>query len=279
MPLTPRDERRTFFSSDGDAASGVVVASQSIACAQDIRHESTDSLLRGLIEQIKSTDAKISAFIDSQQRTNEEISVKLSLLDRLNDTVSQNSQRIIKLEQENANLVREVRDLRSARSTQATQSGSELIVSGLPSTLSATPSEIAKNVFATLDVPNLSCHIVNTRLVKREPSSTVPTVSSPSSSVIISLASSVVRDAVLSSKRSKGAIRQSDVCGGSSHRNVYVNELLPKSTFNLMQQVKRIAKDKSYKYVWVRDGQIHVRRTDGEPVININSDTDLAKLV
>ena len=72
---------------------------------------------------------------------------------------------------------------------------------------------------------------------------------------------------------------QREVCGNDSDRNVYVNELLPKELYELLKLTKRVAKDRSYKYVWVRGGCINVRHSDGKPVIQVNSKADLDRLV
>lgn len=92
-------------------------------------------------------------------------------------------------------------------------------------------------MLTALDVPNLLCHVLGAKFVKRAPSATQVTVSS---SMIIAFTSSAVRDTIISKKHEKGALRQRDVYEAGSDRNVYVNELLPKCTFDLLQQVKRI---------------------------------------
>ncbi|XP_024885090.1 uncharacterized protein LOC112463127 [Temnothorax curvispinosus] len=285
-----RDERRAFSPTVlSDTASVVVGAAHSGAQAHFITRDtadgaaldSTNELLRGLIEQVKATDAKISAFIDCQQRTNEELNDKLNCLNRLTDTVAENSQRIAQLELDNANLVREIRDLKSARSTHDAHLSNELIISGLPSTTSVTPAKLSENVLAALNVPHLACHVLGVRMVSRPPSATQgrSKATTASSSMIVTLASSTVCDVIISKKREKGALKQRDICDAGSDRHVYVNVLLPKYTYDLLQRVKRIAAENSYKFVWVKNGHICVRSSDGQPIIRINSDADLAKLV
>ncbi|XP_071581130.1 uncharacterized protein [Temnothorax nylanderi] len=240
--------------------------------------EESDAKLTAFMEK---SDSKLSVFIDSQQRTNKEISDKLSHLNRLTDTVAENSRRIAQLELDNANLVREIHELKSARPAHDAHLCNELIVSGLPSTTSITPVKLSENVLAALNVPHLASHVLGVRMVNRVPAATQGSskVTAASSSMIVTLASSTVCDAIISKKREKGALKQRDICDAGSDRYVYVNVLLPKCTYDLLQRVKRIARENAYKFVWVKNGHICVRSSDGQPIICIDSDADLAKLV
>lgn len=67
--------------------------------------------------------------------------------------------------------------------------------------------------------------------------------------------------------------------GFNSNSPVYVNDHLTSYNKSLLSSVKKIAKDKSYQYVWVKKCCIMVRRTDSSPVIHITSSNDLKKMV
>ena len=60
---------------------------------------------------------------------------------------------------------------------------------------------------------------------------------------------------------------------------LYINELLMLASYALLINNRAKAKQLSYKYIWVKAGTIGGRRTDGCPVIFINSVADLAILV
>lgn len=59
---------------------------------------------------------------------------------------------------------------------------------------------------------------------------------------------------------------------------VYVNENLTATTKNLLWVTKNKARDKEYKFIWVKNGQIFVRQKEGAAVIRIESEADLNKL-
>ncbi|XP_024880598.1 uncharacterized protein LOC112460227 [Temnothorax curvispinosus] len=262
----------------------------------------TDELLLSLIEQMKQSDSKISAFIDnqqrindditrsdlrisafieSQQRTNDVINSKLDQINSLSETVASNTQRISSLELENAALKRELQDLKATHLGRQDCNDNEIIVSGLPEPLSVGPSVAALNMLAVLDASSISPHVLNVRAVRKSPpgSSSSQTNAATGNSLIITVTSSTVRDLIISKKRTKGTIRQGEICGNDSKSFVYINEMLSKDSYELLQQTKRVAKERSYRYVWVKGGRIHVRHSDGKPVIRIDSHADLDKLV
>ncbi|XP_024882443.1 uncharacterized protein LOC112461431 [Temnothorax curvispinosus] len=291
MPLTPRDGQSSqlseFFSSTSPRISNV--SDVLLSGTQDLTQSQskTNDLLLRLIEQLKVSDARMSTFIESQQRTNDEINDKLNQLNRIADQVERNCQRITELERESAALAREVSELKTTLSAPLVRdedsNSNKLIISGVPAALSVSSDEFVKNVFRALDIPNLLCHVLNVRAVVRGPLLAVagskPLTPSDTTSLIVTLASAAVRDIVIAKKRSKRTLTQEEVCGDSSERKIYVNELLSKVAYDLLQQTKRTAKQKSYKYVWVSSGRICVRRADGDTIVHIDNAADLAKLI
>ncbi|XP_036138458.1 uncharacterized protein LOC118644318 [Monomorium pharaonis] len=247
---------------------------------------STNELLLKLIEQHRASDAKFSAFIEEQQRTNQELNAKLNQLNVIAGNVEKNSQRISSLEQSCATLVRDVSDLKSHQESSGlaphSQTDNVLIISGVPSTMSITPLALVRNVFTKLDIPELSCHILEVRAVARESGRVVshdhPLPVSASVSLFVTLASVAVCDIVISKKRVRRVLVQSEVCENDSGENIYVNELLPKNIYELLKQTKHTAKTRSYRYVWISGGRVNVRRSDGEPVIRVDSVADLDRL-
>ncbi|XP_036144965.1 uncharacterized protein LOC118646372 [Monomorium pharaonis] len=232
-----------------------------------------------------ASDAKFSAFIEEQRRTNQELNAKLNQLNVIAGNVEKNSQRISSLEQNCATLVRDVSDLKGHQESSGlaphSQTDNVLIISGVPSTMSITPLALVRNVFTKLDIPELSCHILEVRAVARESGRVVshdhPLPISASVSLFVTLASVAVRDIVISKKRVHRVLVQSEVCENNSG-NIYVNELLPKNIYELLKQTKHTAKTRSYRYVWVSGGRVNVRRSDGEPVIRVDSVADLDRL-
>lgn len=56
---------------------------------------------------------------------------------------------------------------------------------------------------------------------------------------------------------------------------IFINENLTKLQRWLFWNAKECAKEKGYKYVWMSNGKILVRRKDGAAVIRIEDESDL----
>lgn len=64
-----------------------------------------------------------------------------------------------------------------------------------------------------------------------------------------------------------------------SVRPVYVSETLTFKTQLLYYKAREFARNNSYSYCWTARGSIYLRKTDGQPFIRIQAETDLAKLM
>ncbi|XP_071637526.1 uncharacterized protein [Temnothorax longispinosus] len=202
--------------------------------------------------------------------------------------VLENSKRIVTLEQTVSALARKVVELRELRSAPTVPIANEqvsngLVISGVPAVLPVTPLELVHNVFAALNIKDLMCRVINVRPMVRK---ALPAAdrdrssrAAETSSIAVTLTACAVRDEVMSKMRTRRVLKQSDVCGNDSDRKIYVNEMLPKATYDLLNSTRRVAKEKSYKYVWIKRGRICVRLSDGKPTINIDSESGLAKLL
>ncbi|XP_024879527.1 uncharacterized protein LOC112459578 [Temnothorax curvispinosus] len=274
---------------------------EDMATPTDMKSQSTDALFLSIMSKIEESDKKmtalmedqrskteesnnkLTAFIEDQREINREINDKLSKLNCIVETVAHNSQRITKLEQASSTQARDIQALKTAQPIAHTEEENKLIISGLPEALSITPTELVNNIFSALDSRNLSSHVIDVRSMKRRlQSGATPSRSSNAGSlgsIVVTLSSGAVRDAIIAKKRAKRVLKQRDVCGNDSDRNLYVNEMLLKATYDLLQHAKRVAKEKSYKYVWIKQGRICVRSSDSTPIIYIDSMENLTDLV
>lgn len=126
----------------------------------------------------------------------------------------------------------------------------EIVVTGLPASLSTTPTDMIKEVFRALDASDLACLILKVRAFSRSKSATPRSSSGVStSSYFVLLSSASVCKAIINKKRAKRILKQRDVYPSGSDQSIYINEVLSKETYSLIQSVKQMAKERSYKYV------------------------------
>lgn len=86
------------------------------------------------------------------------------------------------------------------------------------------------------------------------------------------------KDNFLAHLRDVKDLKACDV-GYQDTSRVYFNEHLTTSNKILLNKTKKIANDKFYRYVWVKNHSIMVRKNDSSQAIHISSETDLKKIV
>lgn len=59
---------------------------------------------------------------------------------------------------------------------------------------------------------------------------------------------------------------------------IFINENLTKHLKHLLWNTKNVAREKGYKFVWVRNGKVFARQREGTAVMRIENEDDLAKL-
>jgi Baculovirus FP protein len=95
-----------------------------------------------------------------------------------------------------------------------------------------------------------------------------------SDKIIVQFTSRKKRDSFL--EKRKLLLKSSDVTGGQRDLRIYINENLSPYYRELLWRAKQKAKDKGFKFVWVKNGRILTRRNElSKRVFRIDSIKDL----
>ncbi|XP_050684069.1 uncharacterized protein LOC126978977 [Leptidea sinapis] len=97
--------------------------------------------------------------------------------------------------------------------------------------------------------------------------------------LVVKLSNRDLKDHILSGLRRKRGIQTSDIGISGSSQKFFVNEHLTPVNKNIFNEAKKLALEKGYKFIWIRNCNIFLRRSEQQPVISINSMKDLAKIV
>jgi hypothetical protein len=79
-------------------------------------------------------------------------------------------------------------------------------------------------------------------------------------------------------KVKKMKLKASDIGCNGNNGSIYFNDHLTRANKALLQRAKSLARERNYKYVWVKNCSVFVRRDDTSPVIMIAKDVDLNKI-
>ena len=96
--------------------------------------------------------------------------------------------------------------------------------------------------------------------------------------IIVRLLSRVDRDAILNAYKGKRTPQKSGLEIEGLSNSCYINEHLSQHNKTLFKQTREIAKEKVYKYVWVKNGNIFVRKNETSKITHIKNLDYLEKL-
>lgn len=236
------------------------------ALKEDVKflvREEMKSTVQGLKDDFNST---ISFMSEEQTSLRSQINAK-------NDTIKN-------LEAQNAKLQNEMYKLNSRLSDFEKISRSNNIE------LQAVPESRNENVISLFkklcDTINVSIEDSNIHACRRV--AKMDAKSNRPRNILISLSSPRLRDSVLSSISRYNKAHPKDPLSSihlgiaGETRRIYASEHLSPECKLLYAQTRKAAKEKNYKYVWVRYGRIYVRRNDESGYILIRDAFSLEKL-
>lgn len=93
--------------------------------------------------------------------------------------------------------------------------------------------------------------------------------------IIVQFYEKVLRDRWLENRKK---IKNNIDVGGVSDRVVFINENLTAYNKLLLMNAKSRAKERDYKYVWVRNGRIYVKKSDKSVTLKVDTKEDLNKI-
>ncbi|XP_046737157.1 uncharacterized protein LOC124405931 [Diprion similis] len=146
---------------------------------------------------------------------------------------------------------------------------SEIEICGVPVTRNENLQTIVCNVAKLIDIE------LDTKTIQdiyRPPKTT------GARPIIIKLNTVNARNTWLERAKVKRGIKAKDVYTGFPETAVYINEALTPAKKRLLYLAKMFAREKRYKYVWIKDGNVLMRKDEGEKTIQVKHHIDLENL-
>lgn len=232
-------------------------------------------------------DAKL-ATVSTEIR--EDINYLKTCLDNLNAkllTFDQRIKSLERLEDENTVLKATVTNLQLQLESQAQQAlSNEVEISGLEESANENLTHL---VLITANKLGMELQEVDLNFVSRAgPKIKNTEDKTPSGSnrarhrpLVVSFIRRTKRDEFLKHAKSRKSLSSKDIVGQGVGGTVYVNERLTGSKRHLFRTARTFAKEEGYKYCWLRNGSIFLRKQDakeGSPALRIQSEEDLNRL-
>lgn len=240
-----------------------------------IRSEIQASIDKSLKMTLESTIMKEFAYLKSELATLSDLKNCLEFLsaeyDCLKSDLEASENKIKNLTKENISLNSKVSDLTNRLNLIEQHSRETNIeINGLPENKSENLNSIIEQLCSVVSVPLQGSDILScTRVRKLDDSSPRPRA------VIVKLPTTKHRDVILAAVTKFNKKNQTDKLStnhlgyGTNKSPVYVSEHLSPHFKALHARTRKIARDKEYRYTWIRNGRIYVRKNDQSPAKQI----------
>lgn len=107
----------------------------------------------------------------------------------------------------------------------------------------------------------------------------IPQHNSHEKAIIVSFLNRYVKEDFVAAARASRILSSQDLGFLGSAQRIYINDHLNSDSKKLLNKTKQLAKERDFKYVWVKHCKIHLRKSDDSKVYVINNDADLNKLM
>ncbi|XP_013186684.2 uncharacterized protein LOC106131949 [Amyelois transitella] len=110
---------------------------------------------------------------------------------------------------------------------------------------------------------------------KRKSAGEDPEVKRHPRPIVVRFTTKATRDKFLSTARSRRTLDSKDIAEGGPARKVYVNERLTTENRQLFRAARTRAQECGYKFCWVKNGNIYVKKHERSSALRINSSSDI----
>lgn len=104
-----------------------------------------------------------------------------------------------------------------------------------------------------------------------------PTTKRPKN-IVVKFTSKIVRDNFIAAVRLKKGITSDELNLQGTPQKIFINEHLTLQNKKLFRQARALSKENGYRFVWVKNGVVLVRKNITSAVFTIRSENDLSKL-
>lgn len=96
--------------------------------------------------------------------------------------------------------------------------------------------------------------------------------------IIVKLRTNELKNTIIKARKNIGSITTKECNLKGNNNEIYINEQLTPLKNVLFYKARQLKKEHQYKYLWTRDGNIYIKKTDISNKIKINTHSDLEKI-
>lgn len=208
---------------------------------------------------ILKLDKDIQSLLPLEEKMNMIIDLVKSQKEQIDNLQAQ----LIDQMEENKNLKKELKKAwNDIDDLQQRSRLNNIIINGIPEAKNEDVYKLVENIGLKLNICDPASHIQVAHRVKT-------TIKEKSKPIVVRLLNTKTRDVWTAAYRQKKMWEQ----------KIYLNEHLTRKNQNLLKKTKTIQKEHGFKFVWVRDCKIFIRKNESSRVFVIRSEEDFDRVL
>ncbi|KAL4708871.1 hypothetical protein ACJJTC_014393 [Scirpophaga incertulas] len=228
---------------------------------KDVVKELKGSLMTEIRKELKGMLAKY-----------DQLELSHTKLQNDHESLKTSFETLLKQSSENKNRIDELQGQINKQQQWARMSNLEIV--GLPETTNESPIDLVIKIAKFAEVSLQPTHIESAHRV--QPMHRGGGRPKP---IVVKLQTRMLKDQIIAGLRKSKGISTRDLGLSGPAQRFFVNEHLTPENKQLLSAAKSRAKEKAYKYIWVRNCNIFLRKNEVSPVVTIGSKRDLQKII
>lgn len=215
--------------------------------------------------QIKKDLSSLTESLDFHSKEQSELKTNIKAINMKIKTIDSLEQELIKVKCQlnNIHLEHNIWDQRERLNN--------LEITGIPEKNNESVTQYLASIANILEVQIPKDEIVH---IHRVPTR----ISGRPKNIIVKFKSLVTKDSLISAIRKRKSLKTSDIGIPGESKPIYVNEHLTPFYKDLHKKTKEAKRVAGYKYIWIRNCKIYVRKDDTSPAFIINRFDDISKI-
>lgn len=257
-------QKKTMTSSDTDEDD--VLSSKLIKFIDKKFQEMSELFIKSINEQFKNELSSLKTSIDFCCTKIDDYEAKVKSLDC---EISSLNERLKMLEYKN--------NLRDQWDRSC-----NIEISGVPTSEKENLNEIINNISQKVGYPIKKEDVVFIHRVRQWPRQTTTHKITPThtstANIILRLPRRDCKDALLTAARRHRTLTSADIGLPGAASRIFLNDHLTPSNKLLMKKARELKAEKQYQYLWSKNCNIFMRKSDRSHVIRISTEADLSKI-
>lgn len=136
--------------------------------------------------------------------------------------------------------------------------------------------DLKETIIKTIKIINVDItkdSIQSARRMKSNNNTTTPTI------IIAELSTNDIKNKILQNAKTNGPIMLNQLKNSNNNENrkIFINEYLNNYTKTLYENAKKLKITNQYKFIWVKHGNIYIRKTEMSNIIRVKHQNDIER--